>query len=66
MTTDDRIAKALKFAENGIYDGAHHKIWVIDQMVRALTGCPMVTAAAHRRLRGADTPSKRRASPRTT
>jgi hypothetical protein len=47
MTTpDDRIAKALKFAEYGVYDGAHHKDWVIDQMVRALTGCPMVTKSA--------------------
>ena len=42
----DRIAKALKYAENGVYDGAHHKDWVIDQMVRALTGCPMVTKSA--------------------
>jgi hypothetical protein len=23
-------------------DGDHHKMWVIDQMVRILTGCPMV------------------------
>ena len=37
-----RITKALKYAEDGVYDGAHHKTWVIDQMVRALTGCPMV------------------------
>lgn len=42
----DRIAKALKYAENGVYDGAHHKDWVIDQMVRALTGCPMVPRSA--------------------
>lgn len=41
----DRIVKALKYAEDGVYDGAHHKDWVIDQMVRALTGCPMVTKA---------------------
>jgi hypothetical protein len=38
-----RIGKALKLAQNGVYDGDHHKQWVIDQMVRALTGCPMVT-----------------------
>lgn len=37
----ERIVKALGFAGNGVYDGAHHKNWVIDQMVRALTGCPM-------------------------
>lgn len=50
MTTpasaEDRIAKALGFAENGVYDGAHHKDWVIDQMVRALTGRPMVERSA--------------------
>ena len=42
----DRITKALRYAENGVFDGAHHKDWVIDQMVRALTGCPMVTRTA--------------------
>ena len=41
-----RIARALKYAENGVYDGAHHKDWVIDQVVRALTGCPMVPRSA--------------------
>lgn len=47
MTTEIRIAKALEFAvEYGSIDGAHHKDWVIDQMVRALTGCPMVTVNA--------------------
>jgi hypothetical protein len=35
----DRIAAALEVAERfGSTDGAHHKAWVIDQMVRALTG----------------------------
>ena len=45
MTTDDlqtRIDNALEHAANGQVDGDHHKAWVIDQMVRALTGCPMV------------------------
>lgn len=41
-----RITKALKFAEMAVYDGAHHKDWVVDQMVRALTGCPVVTKSA--------------------
>ena len=42
--TDTRIRKALEFAiKYGGIDGAHHKDWVIDQMVRALTGCPMLT-----------------------
>ena len=42
-TADDRIAKALDFANcYGGIDGDHHKMWVIDQMVRALTGCPMI------------------------
>jgi hypothetical protein len=35
-----RILKALEYAKVGVYDGAHHKDWVIDQMVRALLGCP--------------------------
>lgn len=39
-----RIKKALDFAVRfGGIDGSHHKDWVVDQMVRALTGCPMVT-----------------------
>ena len=34
-----RMEEALKIArEYGQTDGAHHKMWVIDQMVRALTG----------------------------
>jgi hypothetical protein len=34
-----RIAAALDVARlYGCTDGAHHKMWVIDQMVRALTG----------------------------
>ena len=41
--TDARVAKALDIAEDGPIDGEHHKRWVIDQMVRALTGCPMIT-----------------------
>lgn len=35
----DRIDAALEVARRyGSIDGAHHKAWVIDQMVRALTG----------------------------
>lgn len=34
-----KISKALELAfEYAQIDGAHHKTWVIDQMVRALTG----------------------------
>jgi hypothetical protein len=37
MTPTERINKALKTASNyGFIDGAHHKMWVIDQMMRAL------------------------------
>mgnify|MGYP001306605573 CR=1 FL=1 len=43
ITAEERIAKALKIAvQYGGIDGAHHKDWCIDQMVRALTGCPLV------------------------
>lgn len=42
MPTDDaeaRIKKAVDLAVKfGGFDGAHHKDWVIDQMVRALAG----------------------------
>ena len=35
----DRIARALRVADDyALDDGAHHKMWVIDQMVRELTG----------------------------
>lgn len=37
------IAIAVKY---GGIDGDHHKTWVIDQMVRALTGCPVVSKTA--------------------
>lgn len=34
-----RVSKALTLARRfGGIDGDHHKAWVIDQMVRALTG----------------------------
>jgi hypothetical protein len=36
------INNALEMACYGIADGAHHKQWVIDQMVRLLTGCKPV------------------------
>lgn len=36
---NNKINKALEIAfQYGQIDGDHHKIWVIDQMVRALTG----------------------------
>lgn len=38
-----RIALALEMIDRfGGNDGAHHKTWVIDQVVRALTGCPVL------------------------
>jgi hypothetical protein len=46
-TPEQRIQSALEVAiQYGGIDGAHHKSWVIDQMVRALTDCPMVEATA--------------------
>lgn len=46
-TEAQRIDKALSLivAYGGI-DGAHHKDWVIDQVTRALTGCPAVEVQA--------------------
>lgn len=38
-----RITEALQVADQyATEDGDHHKMWVIDQMIRNLTGCPMV------------------------
>ncbi|MEQ7008420.1 hypothetical protein ABN028_19800 [Actinopolymorpha sp. B17G11] len=46
-TPEAKIEKALKIAGEYAYiDGSHHKTWTIDQMVRALTGCPLVTETA--------------------
>lgn len=39
MSDAMRIAEAIRIAVRyGQIDGAHHKTWVIDQMVRALAG----------------------------
>lgn len=39
MDEKERIELALEIAASyGQIDGSHHKAWVIDQMVRALTG----------------------------
>lgn len=38
QTDAEKIAAALDLAMYGAIDGAHHKMWVIDQMVRVLTG----------------------------
>lgn len=36
---NERIKKALDIAwQYGQIDGSHHRLWVIDQMVRALLG----------------------------
>jgi len=42
----ERMAKALSYARGGQCDGAHHKAWSIDQIVRALLGCEEVTHEA--------------------
>lgn len=37
--SEKRIENALDIAMRyGSYDGGHHKMWAIDQIVRALTG----------------------------
>lgn len=42
MDENERIARALRIASQyGQIDGAHHKMWVIDQMVRSLLGADM-------------------------
>lgn len=45
--SDTRIARAIGLGvKYGGIDGAHHKTWVIDQMIRALTACPIVQKRA--------------------
>jgi hypothetical protein len=40
----DRNRNALAVAmRSGGVEGEHHRTWVIDQVVRALTGCAMTT-----------------------
>jgi hypothetical protein len=42
-----RVYEALELAmDYGAIDGDHHKMWVIDQMVRTLTGCPFEKVTA--------------------
>jgi hypothetical protein len=42
-TSAPDVAGALEVARQfGHIDGSHHKDWVIDQMVRHLTSCPLV------------------------
>ena len=39
INANERITKALDLAwQYGQIDGSHHRIWVIDQMVRVLCG----------------------------
>ena len=39
MTDREKIEAAIELAaHHGGHDGAHHKMWVIDQMVRILAG----------------------------
>lgn len=39
MSSSQRIGKAIELAvQYGGIDGSHHKMWVIDQMIRILAG----------------------------
>lgn len=41
------IEKAIEYAHRyGQIGGAHHRLWVIDQMVRALLECPVLEETA--------------------
>lgn len=47
LSFKERVETALAFAlRNGQSEGEHHKSWVIDQMVRILTGSSLVKATA--------------------
>lgn len=48
MSEAERIEAALALASKyGGTDGEHHKMWVIDQMVRVMTGSPIVKSEVH-------------------
>ena len=41
MTDELKIEKVIELiADYGFMDGEHHKIWLIDQILRTMTGCP--------------------------
>ena len=42
MEAQERIDKALETIKMQLTDGEKHKMWLIDQVVRVLTGCPEV------------------------
>lgn len=47
MPTEEKIQQAITFAVRyGGIEGDHHKAWVIDRMVRSLTGCPVILKEA--------------------
>lgn len=47
MTDKEKIKAALeRIFESGGVDGAHHKMWVLDQVVRILTNCPKIKKTA--------------------
>lgn len=47
MSSEDRVREALDLISySGGVDGGHHKAWVLDQVVRVLTGCPSVEKTA--------------------
>lgn len=48
MDDGERVQAALDVASSyGGIDGDHHKAWIIDQMVRVLTGSPFEVSAIH-------------------
>lgn len=54
-TAEERVARALAIAmRSGGVDGAHHKAWVIDQMVRVLAPDYAAWVREHNRPEGGD------------
>lgn len=45
---DTKISETIEIANNlGGFDGGHHKMFAIDQMVRCLTDCLKITVTNH-------------------
>ena len=47
MGNPDAVAALIFIKQYGGIDGGHHKQWVLDQVVRILTGCPEIEGTAY-------------------
>ena len=46
MNAEGKVKAVLNEIKGGVYDGDHHKMYLIDQIVRILTDCPIERTTA--------------------